>query len=83
MKNVLHWRGTGERKDFIHMLSLYLCLYMLLEMSMCECAGFDVLCFGSRRLAEALQIDQSVDTFKSASSKYSDSLKEDARWFKF
>uniref|UniRef100_A0A8C2DIW9 Nuclear transcription factor, X-box binding 1 n=1 Tax=Cyprinus carpio TaxID=7962 RepID=A0A8C2DIW9_CYPCA len=38
----------------------------------------------ARRLAEALQIDQSVDTFnKSATSKYSDSLKEDARWFKF
>ncbi len=64
-------------------LSLCLCLYVLLEMSMCGCAGFDVFCCGSRRLAEALQIDQSVDTFKSASSKYSDSLKEDARWFKF
>uniref|UniRef100_A0A671LJ99 Transcriptional repressor NF-X1 n=1 Tax=Sinocyclocheilus anshuiensis TaxID=1608454 RepID=A0A671LJ99_9TELE len=45
-----------------------------------ECATLE----RNRRLAEALQIDQSVDTFKSASSKYSDSLKEDARKdFKF
>ncbi|XP_043100969.1 transcriptional repressor NF-X1 [Puntigrus tetrazona] len=46
-----------------------------------ECATLE----RNRRLAEALQIDQSVDAFnKSASSKYSDSLKEDARKdFKF
>uniref|UniRef100_A0A8C1FYL5 Transcriptional repressor NF-X1 n=1 Tax=Cyprinus carpio carpio TaxID=630221 RepID=A0A8C1FYL5_CYPCA len=46
-----------------------------------ECATLE----RNRRLAEALQIDQSVDTFnKSATSKYSDSLKEDARKdFKF
>ncbi|XP_052457453.1 transcriptional repressor NF-X1-like isoform X36 [Carassius gibelio] len=45
-----------------------------------ECATLE----RNRRLAEALQIDQAVDTFKSASSKYSDSLKEDARKdFKF
>uniref|UniRef100_A0A673GZU0 Transcriptional repressor NF-X1 n=1 Tax=Sinocyclocheilus rhinocerous TaxID=307959 RepID=A0A673GZU0_9TELE len=46
-----------------------------------ECATLE----RNRRLAEALQIDQSVDTFnQSASSKYSDSLKEDARKdFKF
>ncbi|KAI4886983.1 hypothetical protein NFI96_023477 [Prochilodus magdalenae] len=40
----------------------------------------------NRRLAEALQVDQSVDPFntKSSSCKYSDSLKEDARKeFKF
>nr|XP_055063483.1 transcriptional repressor NF-X1 [Misgurnus anguillicaudatus] len=41
-----------------------------------ECATLE----RNRRLAEALQIDQSVDPFnKSTSSKYSDSLKEDAR----
>ncbi|XP_052417340.1 transcriptional repressor NF-X1 isoform X33 [Carassius gibelio] len=46
-----------------------------------ECAALE----RNRRLAEALQIDLSVDPFnKSASSKYSDSLKEDARKdFKF
>ncbi|XP_050970763.1 transcriptional repressor NF-X1 [Labeo rohita] len=46
-----------------------------------ECATLE----RNRRLAEALQIDQSVDTFnKSTSSKYSDTLKEDARKdFKF
>ncbi|XP_016410527.1 transcriptional repressor NF-X1-like [Sinocyclocheilus rhinocerous] len=46
-----------------------------------ECATLE----RNRRLAKALQIDQSVDTFnKSTSSKYSDSLKEDARKdFKF
>ncbi|XP_057198696.1 transcriptional repressor NF-X1 [Triplophysa rosa] len=46
-----------------------------------ECATLE----RNRRLAEALQIDQSVDPFnKSTSSKYSDSLKEDARKdFKF
>ncbi|XP_051970866.1 transcriptional repressor NF-X1-like isoform X2 [Xyrauchen texanus] len=41
-----------------------------------ECATLE----RNRRLAEALQIDQSVDPFsKSMSSKYSDTLKEDAR----
>ncbi|XP_051517466.1 transcriptional repressor NF-X1 isoform X1 [Myxocyprinus asiaticus] len=46
-----------------------------------ECATLE----RNRRLAEALQIDQSVDPFnKSMSSKYSDTLKEDARKdFKF
>ncbi|XP_051572453.1 transcriptional repressor NF-X1-like isoform X2 [Myxocyprinus asiaticus] len=46
-----------------------------------ECATLE----RNRRLAEALQIDQSVDPFnKSTSSKYSDTLKEDARKdFKF
>lgn len=53
-------------------------------MCLCGCAGFDVFCFASRRLAEALQIDHTVDPFnKSTSSKFTDSLKEDARWFKF
>lgn len=50
---------------------------------MCECTDFDVFCFACRRLAEALQIDPSVDPFKSTSSKYTDSLKEDARCFRF
>ncbi|XP_062850075.1 transcriptional repressor NF-X1 isoform X2 [Trichomycterus rosablanca] len=42
-----------------------------------ECATLE----RNRRLAEALQIDQTVDAFnsKSSSGKYSDSLKEDAR----
>ncbi|TRY83585.1 hypothetical protein DNTS_003485 [Danionella cerebrum] len=41
-----------------------------------ECATLE----RNRRLAEALQIDQSLDPFnKSTSSKYTDSLKEDAR----
>ncbi|XP_036452434.1 transcriptional repressor NF-X1 isoform X2 [Colossoma macropomum] len=47
-----------------------------------ECATLE----RNRRLAEALQVDQSVDPFntKSSSCKYSDSLKEDARKeFKF
>uniref|UniRef100_A0A8C1GDX2 NF-X1-type domain-containing protein n=1 Tax=Cyprinus carpio TaxID=7962 RepID=A0A8C1GDX2_CYPCA len=45
-----------------------------------ECATLE----RNRWLAEALQTDKSVDTFNtSTSSKYSDSLKEDARWFKF
>ncbi|KAJ8375129.1 hypothetical protein SKAU_G00057090 [Synaphobranchus kaupii] len=42
-----------------------------------ECAALE----RNRQLAEALQIDQSADPFnlRSSSSKYSDSLKEDAR----
>uniref|UniRef100_A0A671LQ03 Transcriptional repressor NF-X1 n=1 Tax=Sinocyclocheilus anshuiensis TaxID=1608454 RepID=A0A671LQ03_9TELE len=59
-----------------------LCIWLFSHRLECdqECATLE----RNRRLAEALQIDQSVDTFKSASSKYSDSLKEDARKdFKF
>uniref|UniRef100_A0A673H187 Transcriptional repressor NF-X1 n=1 Tax=Sinocyclocheilus rhinocerous TaxID=307959 RepID=A0A673H187_9TELE len=60
-----------------------LCIWLFSHRLECdqECATLE----RNRRLAEALQIDQSVDTFnQSASSKYSDSLKEDARKdFKF
>lgn len=38
--------------------------------------------FSNRRLAEALQVDPTVDPFstKSSTCKYSDTLKEDARF---
>lgn len=67
-----------KRETVTDMCPLYLYLYG----SMCGYSGCK--CFLTRRrLAEALQIDQSVDPFnKSTSSKYSDSLKEDARFCK-
>uniref|UniRef100_A0A672S3A6 Transcriptional repressor NF-X1 n=1 Tax=Sinocyclocheilus grahami TaxID=75366 RepID=A0A672S3A6_SINGR len=76
----------GETVLFPNVLLLKwsnLCIWLFSHRLECdqECATLE----RNRRLAEALQIDQSVDTFnKSASSKYSDSLKEDARKdFKF
>lgn len=84
IRSVLHWREIGEfyleRRNASCNNLQQPALYLRGPTSLSD--PFISLLFSYRRLAEALQIDPTVDPFniKASTCKYSDSLKEDARF---